>query len=112
MRVSVTNDPDPVVVPLFGSHMNSKIHLKERDTTEEEQHALLMQGLEQVVSEIADTPDITGAFVITLGSKTEATSYAMGELPSAQIYTALGMSQKQILDIINDEYDSDYEEGI
>lgn len=99
-------DSKCIVLPLFkGKLPVPRTILQDNSSNEEneELHNNVLSALSEVCDEVRNDKTITGAYLITVGNDNCATSYAMGSLPLAILHTALCISSKQILDMVEEE---------
>ena len=66
-------------------------------------HEYVLSYMDKVQEEIRNTPDITGAFVLTFKDEVSTDNWIMGDIKVTLLYTALGSIQNEILKIFNGE---------
>ncbi len=66
-------------------------------------HEYVLSYMDKVQEEIRNTPDITGAFVLTFKDEGSTDNWIMGDIKVTLLYTALGSIQNEILKIFNGE---------
>ena len=86
-------------------HPNKPSILFDLNITEEDvdTHEYVLGYMEKVQEEIRNTPDITGAFVLTFKDEGTTDNWIMGDIKVTLLYTALASIQNEILKIFNGE---------
>ena len=86
-------------------HLNKPSILFDLNITEEDvdTHEYVLGYMEKVQEEIRNTPDITGAFVLTFKEEGSTENWIMGDIKVTLLYTALASIQNEILKIFNGE---------